>query len=219
MLCMLLSHLGGATNIKIENVEYRYEPNTAMIPFEAIITLSWDNAWNNQLNYDAAWVFFKVKDNSGTSLHRHVKVLPTGHALIHTFGSAEIAPAFHVPKDSTGIFVFPSTRFRGDVKWRIKVSLDKSVINMSRVTFLQAFGIEMVSIPSGKFYIGDSDSLAHKRGSFYEYFSKRHFLVEREQQQIQVSQEKGSLFYENSNTPHYRGDQRGVIMPEFPKGV
>src|SRR5258708_5467361 len=81
-----------ANNINISNISSL--PGTGFVQLQ--FDLSWDNSWYNTINHDAAWVFFKFKDNDGTWHHLHL-----------TNSNNSIAPAYviTVPPDFTGAMI------------------------------------------------------------------------------------------------------------------
>ena len=216
-LFMIAAIRSNASNLKIENIEFRYDPD-ANIPCHAILTLTWSNGWSNAKNHDAAWLFFKLRE-TGRSALRHIKVEVAGHTLVADFSNTKVLPTFYVSKDKVGLFVFPQTHFRGNITWKLKIMLDKSAIDMNRVSFLKVFGIEMVNVPEGSFYIGDSDTSIHKKGGIFSYDTKGPFKISNETSTIEVGEKPGAIFYSNANLPQYRGDQKGPLPASFPKGV
>ena len=195
------------------------KPNAEL---NAKIHLSWENAWNNSKNHDAAWVFFKIGNNlNGETYWKQALVQEKGHSLISTNGpQLEI----EVPKDQMGIFLYPKGNFRGDIEWTINVKLDiKSLDRIRQYGWSsQGFAIEMVHVPEGAFTLGDPDTTALAFSSFYKSDVNGDpnglIKVSNESNEIQVGPNEGDLYY-RVNTPEYQGDQKGPIPATFPKGV
>src|SRR5262244_2239171 len=91
-----------ANNIQISNVTSL--PNTGYVQMQ--FDLSWDNSWRNSSNYDAAWIFFKFKDNDGT--WRHLNVTGSNNAI--SAGYSIITAS-----DFTGVMICRSVVGNGSV--------------------------------------------------------------------------------------------------------
>src|SRR5205085_6034630 len=82
-----------ANNILLSNITS--VPGTGYVQLQ--FDLSWDNSWNNGTNHDAAWIFFKFKDNDGTWHHLHMtssnNVITAGYTI-------------SIPPDLTGAMIY-----------------------------------------------------------------------------------------------------------------
>ena len=210
-----------ATDLTITNAIFGGNPRDSKNPtLTAWITISWKNAWRNDKNYDAAWIFFKVNtgDENRAKLHGFIR---KDISLVHNYVNNTINPLFFVPEDGAGFMIFPDKKYRGDVSWRIKLELDMSKITgLSSEGLVHAFpyGIEMVYIPQGAFYAGEADTLTqHREGAFFEYGTNDFYKINSEAA-INVGTTKGDLYYNNDNQPDYRGDMKGPVPAAFPKG-
>jgi hypothetical protein len=69
---------------------------------------------------------------------------------------------FEIPGDHTGVFIYPSSRYRGNVRWTIELLLDTAVFHEPDFNpnsrLLNVYGIEMVQIPEAAFTIGEVDT-------------------------------------------------------------
>jgi formylglycine-generating enzyme required for sulfatase activity len=207
------------SDIKILHTELIHDNQLDGSPAYAYVTLSWDNSWYNEKNYDAAWIFFKFEN--GDNGNRHVPIAAEGHEIIH----APIVPGSIQPaEDLTGFFIHPSVVHRGPVQWTLKITLESSVMEQFRhgSTTFEAYAIEMVYIPQGGFTLGDPDTTALRFKAFYRSDSEGGFAglysIDREDQVIEVGAARGSLYY-RSDRWMYGGDQQGPIPAQFPKGV
>ena len=221
VMFVLSLHHALASDLQITNTMFDGNPRDERNPtLTAWITVSWKNAWRNEKNYDAAWIFFKLnaKQEAWSKVHGFVK--KTGHTFIHNYQNNGINPSFFVPEDGMGIMIFPDRKHRGDVSWRIKVELDMSKITgiSDDLMYVSTQGIEMVYIPQASFYAGEADTSAQRHAAaFYEYGSNDYYKVNAESA-ITVDTLKGNLYYENSNEPNYKGDMKGPVPAAFPKG-
>src|SRR5476651_1507852 len=82
-----------ANNINISNITSIPGAGFVQLQFD----LSWDNSWANSVNHDAAWVFFKFKDNDGTWHHLHMTNANNNIAAAYTIT---------VPPDMTGAMIY-----------------------------------------------------------------------------------------------------------------
>ncbi len=202
-----------STNIKVENAKLNSSQGTVSF------TLSWENAWKNSTNHDAAWVFVKFV-NPNTS-YTHGTLASTGHKATSANGAPQASLV--LPSDRVGIFVTPGQNHRGNVTWQLNLKLERSVLqNLPANAQLEVYAIEMVYIPSGGFTLGDPDVRAINFASFYKSDAEGKasglYEITAEDQEIQVGTDAGNLYYQIGRSP-YRGDQKGLIPSTFPKGV
>ncbi len=216
---VLLSGIGvsQANDLQIDNVQFVNRPG-ATGELRVVFDLSWRNAWHNDRNHDAAWIFMKlVYGGQGV---RHVKLDPSGYRVLDVPG-VEAPPAqIDMGSDSTGFFIYPAQPYRGDIQWRLSVPLAPEHYNARRDgrAELEVFGIEMVYITEGPFTLGDPDTTALNFGAFY-----RSGADGTPDGLAQITSEgsfsvgPGSLYY-RSQQPEYQGDQQGPVPTAFPKG-
>lgn len=213
-----------ASDLSIEGIEWIRD--NAYHYYKVKFTLSWKNSWHNSRNYDAAWIFMKyaapVYRQSG---YRHARVMDKGHNLLYNHISKSPSPVFEVPQDRTGVFVYPSSAYRGNIIWTIEVALDTTILNdqtfNSNERLIDVFGIEMVHIPEGAFTLGDPDTSAYNNYAFYKSNENGRpaglWTITSELQPIEIGPDQGKLYY-HSRQAIYQGDQIGVIPGSFPKG-
>ncbi len=225
-LFLLYGSLLLGSDLKIEGVEWNRD-NAASLPYKVKFTVSWNNSWRNDRNYDAAWIFLKY---AGTSYqqasYRHAKLMNSGHQLLLNHIPGSPAPVLEIPDDRIGLFIYPSAKYRGSVSWTIELALDTAILREpgfnSGNRLMDVFGIEMVQIPQGAFTLGEADTAAAWR-NYSLFISDGHgrpgglWKVSAEKVSIPVGKEKGKLYY-NAQVALYQGDQKGVIPETFPKG-
>lgn len=221
LLLFIFSLQTNATDLQITNCVFDGSPGNKDNPtLTATLTVSWQNSWHTDKNYDAVWIFFKVNNPDETRTQRHGFIKKAGHSLIHNYIPNNTNPMLWVPEDQAGVMVYSDKKYRGPVKWRIKIELDVAKIqdlNLSASVFASAFGIEMVHIPQGSFFLGDVHPFAQNNASFYKYGSSDFYEVKSEGP-IDVAPVSGKLYYNNESDPQYRGDAKGPVPSEFPKG-
>lgn len=210
-----------ASDLSIRQTEwYRDEVNKKLM---VKLNIAWKNSWHNAKNNDGIWLFFKYlpfpygeNDN-----YLHAKVTTGGHKLIQNHIANTPEPEFEVSKDNVGLFIYPKGHYRGHLNWSILVELQELKDDLNKRN-LGVYGIEMVSIPEGKFTVGDADTLAIKP-NFTFYKSDKNgkyaglYTIENESNTIPVGADDGSLYY-HTETVQYQGDQKGIITAEYPKG-
>jgi formylglycine-generating enzyme required for sulfatase activity len=123
--------------------------------------LTWSNSWNNSINNDAAWVFFKFKDNDGKWHHLN---------LTNANNTIAAGYAISVPTDLTGAMIYRNSAGIGTVSL---TGVQLGVNNLPGSFDIKAFAIEMVRIPMGDtYYLGDGES-----GTYYSSSTGAPFLV------------------------------------------
>ncbi|MEO1258778.1 MAG: SUMF1/EgtB/PvdO family nonheme iron enzyme [Bacteroidota bacterium] len=211
-----------ASNLKIEAVEWHHETNPGK-KAHVRMTISWDNAWHNDRNHDAAWVVIKLKHQERRT--QHLKIASGGHRLLANQLNNNVSPKISVPADGAGFFIHPSKNYHGHVSWTIQIELDSAILNDNRFRpweyRIRTHGVEMVYIPAGGFTLGDPDTVLIKKGALFASDGDGKFgglfKIENERSEINISTAKGDLFYQPIDA--YMGDQKGPIPAEFPKGV
>jgi len=160
-----------ADDLRIENVSVApRDAATATVTFD----IAWSNSWRHGSFHDAAWVFFKVRagDKSGWQPVRLVAdkvVNPTGYGQAQGGTPLE----FVVPAGDDG-FVGMFVRRAGDGKGSVTARGVKAVwdfiankgVTKDAKVRMQAFGIEMVYVAEGPFYLGSGGK---ELNAFYQY--------------------------------------------------
>jgi len=212
-----------ATGLRISDVRFEPARLTPGATPSVEFTVSWQNGWRNAKNHDAAWIFTKVRVRD-SSRSRHAPL--AGDEAIEAVADSEGSPApeFVIPSDRVGFFVQPQSEHRGTVQWRLRVALDPSVLERIREDSeleAEVFGLEMVYIPSGPFYLGDPDPESLQYAAYFrsgvEGQPDGAFQVTSEEA-IPVGPQPGQLYYQVHRNPEYEGDRSGPIPPAFPKG-
>jgi formylglycine-generating enzyme required for sulfatase activity len=224
IFCLITSFCLQASDLSIEGVEWVRD--NAYNQYKVKFTLSWNNSWNSSRNHDAAWIFLKysapVYRQAG---YRHARLMSKGHQLLQNHISRSPAPAFDVPEDRIGIFIYPSSSYRGHIRWTIELALDTAILNDRNFNvndrLIDLFGIEMVHIPQGAFTLGDPDTAAYRNYALYRSDENGKpsglWTITSEQESIPVGPRRDELYY-YSQQAIYQGDQTGVIPASFPKG-
>jgi len=163
---MFLPCTAFSNNVVIENVSL-INQDTGADTYDIQFDVSWDNSWYIDgaptliANWDAAWVFAKYSVyNSGTSTWgewKHCKLSATDGN--HTAPSGSQIDTGTTGGVGMGIFIYRSAAGTGSVNWDdAAVEWDYGVeIADSDNVKVKVFAVEMVYIPTGNFYVGDTD--------------------------------------------------------------
>ena len=207
----ILSNVAFASDLNISKPILYVENDSTY----AVFNLSWKNAWNNQKNNDAIWLFCKLKSKNAPS--KHISVLSVGHQLVDTFSGQDSDLQIMPSTDGVGLFVFPQNKFKGNIDVTLKILLDSKDFNGldTRNSSFEIFGIEMIRIPEGSFFVGSTDTSARRYGALYDPMSNAPIKVSSENQTFEISK-NGDIYYDSSEG--YEGDQMGLIPAEYPKG-
>ncbi len=166
-----------ANNLSITNASY---DGNQTITFD----LSWENSWRTSIsqpyNYDGIWVFVKVRECTQKNLgakaafnhawlstnavdHSASNSAPGGEAITIEVGTTTIGGS---PR-GVGIFIYQTADVSEatDISTSVTLTWDKatqagemSEIDVADNYDVEVFGIEMVHIPQGDFYLGDASS-------------------------------------------------------------
>lgn len=181
---------------------------------EVDLIVRWRNGWCDDRSHDGAWIVLRDRAQRAWP----IVALEAGRSLEGAPQAAEVV----VSVDGVGAFVrpLPAAGAHGrfaTVELRVALRLA-----LPRPATLSADALEMVSIPADSYELGDPDPRARALGSFHaineDEAAPTHYEV-RDESPIEVARAPGALWYEVGKVPEYRGDQRGPIPAEFPKGT
>ena len=224
ILCLLISLSSHASDLVIEGIEWARDNTYNYYKVKFII--SWNSSWNNNRNHDAAWIFVKYSSPAyRIAGYRHARLMSRGHQLLYNHVDKSPSPVFEVPEDRAGVFIYPSSTYRGNIKWTVELALDTAILSDRNFNpnerLIDVFGIEMVRIPEGSFTLGDPDTAAYRNYALYRSDANGKpaglWTVASEQQSIPIGPEVDKLYY-YSQEKIYQGDQKGIIQDSFPKG-
>ena len=144
LLCFLVITLGTfANNLVISNVT---KTDDSHLTFD----ISWDNYWNYiGTASDAVWVFVKYKDNSGQWKHLD----GSNNINITTSSTLNFSSTYY---GGLGRMIFGQAGASGTASGTVTVSFDPSTVGI--FPDFKVFGIEMVQVNQGAFYLGDGGS-------------------------------------------------------------
>jgi formylglycine-generating enzyme required for sulfatase activity len=133
----------------------------ARLDGEAVtVTLGWTGSWRNAQNWDAAWVFLKARRGDGP--WQPLRLTP-GRSSVQAVDAGP-PPTVDVPDDGMGAFLYRSAAgSTGRNDWAVQL-IPQSLPGGGGPLDVQAFGLEMVYVPAGSFYVGDGASDFRFRG-------------------------------------------------------
>ncbi len=115
-------------------------------------SISWENSWRitaPPANWDAVWIFIKYQDcNDPIKRWQHLDLSTVSADHTATGGILGVDAV----ADGKGVFVYRDTVGNGDIPLAT-ITLTMSITDVG--FNYRIFGIEMVNIPEGDFYIGD----------------------------------------------------------------
>ncbi|NKB90510.1 MAG: SUMF1/EgtB/PvdO family nonheme iron enzyme [Acidobacteria bacterium] len=179
----------------------------------ARVDLNWRNAWHNERNYDGVWLFFKHRGS-------HMRVAAEGHRVRVLHATGGPLPEVVVAADGTGLWVVPPPGTRGEISAQLTIALEvDSEDEDANLAALVARGIEMVHVPAGGFWVGDTGGEASESyGGFRGHGADGADYLFRvnDETAIQIGDQPGHMSYVVDT---YTGDGKGPIPAEFPKGT
>jgi formylglycine-generating enzyme required for sulfatase activity len=161
-----------ANNVRITNLTvHPHSSGDGEVEFD----LAWDNSWRSTTepyNWDAVWVFAKIRRNGGDWTHLNLK--STGHtipqspqALTASLGLVDTGAAYDASTNPyVGMFVYRTNDGFGAVTandMRLRWNYSDNGASSGDVVEIRVVGVEMVYIPQGAFYAGDGSTGSSNR--------------------------------------------------------
>ena len=167
ILLMLLCLPAQANNLVVENGTMANQ-DTGADTYDIQFDISWDNSWYSagapslSSNWDAAWVFAKYSVyNSGTNTWgdwQHCKLSATDGD--HTAPAGSQIDTGTTGGVGIGVFIYRSAAGTGSNNWddaAVEWDYGADGVADNADVRVSAFGTEIVYIPTGNFYLGDTD--------------------------------------------------------------
>lgn len=123
-------------------------------------TIKWDNSWlvtTGPSNWDAVWIFIKRQTCNQATLNPwvHGTLAATGHTVSGSQLQVDLA------SDNMGVFIRRAAAGIGNITQATVTLKLASAIGSDNIG---VYGIEMVNVPEGQFYIGDGEPNAGQNG-------------------------------------------------------
>ena len=151
----------GLTITNGEVLDQNTDQNTVSVKFD----VSWQNAWKDGVNHDGVWLFMKYSDDDGTTW-KHATMAISGTNPSGFSAGSGTPIEIVVPQDLKGALLRKTTSGTGLVSTTgVKVVWDYGLDGVEPNKVLSSlvvklFAVEMVYVPQGAFYAGDSASTA-----------------------------------------------------------
>lgn len=209
-----LNHTSVST-VAVSHVEMtRPDPASFVITFD----LAWENSWRNDVDHDAAWVFFKLRPEGG--VWEHLSLVGTGVNPPGFSPGAEAAAELLVPPDRLGVFVRRARDGAGTFTpqhLRVVCAAPRPVPATGPARAddprLLVQAVEMVYVSQGPNVVGGG---GHDRNEFYAGGTESDPFTIRSEAALEVADRAGALYY--GTKAGHGGDQAGPIPAAFPKG-
>lgn len=125
-------------------------------------TVKWDNSWKVNAapaNWDAIWVFVKRQrcdaNSQGPWLHATLNSTSSNHTVTGSTLQVDLASS-----DNLGVFIRRKDQGIGNISVEtVTLTLSSAIISSDNIA---VYGIEMVYVPEGQFYIGDGNNDANQ---------------------------------------------------------
>lgn len=206
-----------ANNLQITGITVNQSTQTVSF------SLAWDNSWrvsSTPNNWDAVWLFVKFKDcTSGSNTpytHGTLSSTTADHsytnleAMTSVNGTVTQSAAQGVTMDYTdGIMLRRSTLGLGTVSSTITLKVT-NLPGASTSISTSVFGLEMVYVPQGDFYVGD------QAGGTYYTFLNTAVSTDPPMQVTSASESGTQSFYVNA--PAGTPTSISSVPAAFPKG-
>lgn len=136
-----------ANNIKIWNAK-------VVDPTHLAFDISWENSWSLPANrapgnHDAVWVFIKYNQNNTFWKHLDLSLNASDYTV--SGSTLSIDPG----SDGKGIFIERTDTGTGNIDSTHLVVKWTDSLNISAIYSFRVFGIEMVYVPQGGYFLGD----------------------------------------------------------------
>ncbi len=139
VLLLFIGQIIFANNLTITNVT---KTNTNSLSFD----VSWDNSWLTSTYRDASWIFLKFKNSSGVWQHLDLTGATVSGFTLDTFSDK-------------GVMISREFSGTGTVSGSVTVYFDSS--GLGPFPDFKVFGIEMVYINQGAFWVGDGEDFGY----------------------------------------------------------
>ena len=174
-------------------------------PQQVQVTIRWESSWQLDSttapgNHDAVWLFLKAQEPNRPWQHLHLTPDSSAHSVLS--GNVELLTV----EDSMGVFIRLNEPTTGTAEATLQLSLAEPL--MGEDWEIRFYGIEMVWVPEGSYWLGDG-------GSNFAFTSGQDSLRPLEivgEGELAISPVTGNLYSTASSLPS------GSVPAGFPKG-
>lgn len=197
--------------------------NTVNATTQVQFDITWENSWRTSSapnNWDAAWVFVKYRD-ANTGLWQHARLGDSHLAPVDAIVATGLLDPT-LPFDATtnwgvGAFVYRATDGTGTFTGtgtQLQWNYGQNGIAYADIAEVKVFAVEMVYVPQGSFWVGDSGSGS---GSFIAGGTTNDPFIITSEAAINVDNTSGSLWGTSTSGNSTIGGS-GTLPAAFPKG-
>lgn len=176
-----------ANDLKISNVSLS---NKTATEIKINYDIQWDNSWRQgNTFYDGVWVFVKFRKANTTAWH---------HCTLKNSSLFGLNLTSIVTNDRIGTFVRRNTDGNGSVNGSLHLmwNFTEDGVTIDENVEVKVFGVEMVYIPSGGYYLGSG---GNESDPFVEGVSTNPFLVKHFPSGVPVGKNPGELNTRDGN--------------------
>ncbi len=159
-----------ANNVTVANVALAPLANgLASVGF----TLSWDNSWRDEENFDACWLFVKYTADNGLTW-RHATLAESGTNTDHMSAGDNAALQVVVPADRKGALIQRAGEGSGNLTTAnaaLGWDFGADGVSSNASVRVRVFAVEMVYIPEGPFYVGSENSVSTTNSFWVTYIN------------------------------------------------
>lgn len=208
----------GANGLLVTNVTVsKRNETTAYVTFD----IAWQNSWRfTNINHDAAWVFFKARQEGQSEWHR-VLLEGTGVNPQDYSNGVGTAVDLIVPSDRMGLFVRRAAQGSGALAvTNIQAVWNIASANVTKTFLIQirALAAEMVYVAEGAFKVGSGGT---EVGSFTDGSWTNGVTIPfriASEDALTVSNAAGCLWGTVSGSTKSTIGDKGTLPAAFPKG-
>lgn len=154
LVLALLLHLTSFTLLQANNLQLA-DVNVNLGAKTVTFNISWDNSWRYAPgippgNHDAVWVFLKYQDCTQEQLgFTHLDLAVGGHSIGAGLEIVEVS-------DKKGVFIRRNNNGSGNISaTSVTLRYEPTLVPVGGIE-VRVFGIEMVFVTEGDFYLGDN---------------------------------------------------------------
>lgn len=233
LLLVLLVAVGASTmanNVQISNLTFRGPLQDVVQKTRVIrMDLSWDNSWRTntyESNYDAVWLFAKwrkLSNPNGPWYHATLKSSNSDFTTGTTQnGTASATTTLNIPADGKGCMAYRKDVGIGSMTLKgVELTWNYGADGLNDIDSVAicVYGIEMVYIPQGSFYLGDgSTGTGSSVGQFVKGTTTNTPFQVTSEAAISVDNTSTNSLWGTSTAGNSTIGATGTLPAAFPKG-
>lgn len=215
-----------ANNLNISNVSISGQDtvnNFTLIN----MNVSWDNSWRTstlESNWDAVWVFVKYRVKTST-LWNHATINYVNGTAASDGHTQPSGSTIKTTSDGKGVFLYANAnKTQGTATYngiQLRWNYGANGLADNDSVEVCVFGIEMVYVTQGAFYLGDGTTSSNNQGQFRNGPSNTPFSVSSENAITMGGTSNGNLNNSNGSISYpddFNNTTTKTLPAAFPKG-